>query len=396
MAFPRIFVSSTCYDLQEIRFQLRQFILEFGYEPVMSEFDDIFYNYELHAQDSCLEEISKCQLFTLVVGNNYGSIYHKEKDDNTSPDSVTLKEFRKALETDIYKHVFINKFVDYDYKNYKRALDKILLKHFREHNINDDKIESTKLTIKKSFDETYPFPYDSYKYVFYFLDIIHELKEGNSYNTFESFGDIKESLKKQWAGFMYESLTKNDKRLNSSLQPIEDKIAHIDLNIKKLLEAKTTTSNSKISFDIVKLTRDINIDKLEEIQIKVDQILTSIFSYEVYNLTSKEFKYPKRVWFDYKFDIELSKKWLDNLKELVKNYKWSKSLLIKDVFKGFHISKYMKNYTEVPYKTIFELNSLYESLTKDDKSNFINTVMQRFIDAYEVPDIKDDDDNLPF
>ena len=397
MAIPRIFVSSTCYDLQEIRFQLRHFILEFGYEPVMSEFDDIFYNYELHAQDSCLEEISKCQLFTLVVGNNYGSIYHKEKDENTTPDSVTLREFRKALETDIYKHVFINKFVDYDYKNYKRALDKILLKHFRENNISDDRIEATKLSIKKSFDETYPFPYDSYKYVFYFLDIIHELKEGNAHNTFESFVDIKESLKKQWAGFMYESLTKKDKRFDSSLKPIEDKITHIDLNIKKLLEAKTTTSNSKISFDIVKLTRDINFDKLEEIQIKVDQILTSIFSYELYNLTLSEYKYPKRVWFDHKFDIELSKKWLDNLKELVKNYKWSKFLQLKDIFRDFHLSKYIKNYSEVPYKSIFELNSLYESLTKDDKTNFVNTVMQRFIDAYEAPEIKDDeDDELPF
>lgn len=393
MATPRIFVSSTCYDLQEIRFQLRHFIQEFGYEPVMSEFDDIFYNYELHTQDSCLEEISKCQLFILAIGNNYGSVYHKEKEENVTPDSVTLREFRKALETDIYKHIFINKFVDYDYKNYKRALDKVLLKTFREKNIANDKIESTKYSIKKDFDITYPFPYESYKYVFYFLDIIHELKEGNAYNTFESFGDIKESLKKQWAGFMYESLSRKDKKIDSIIKPLEDKIYHIDSNIKKLLEAKTTSSESKISFDIAKLTRDVNLDNLEAIQTKVDQILTSIFCYESVDFNNGETYFPKRIWFDKKFDSELTKKWLESIRELVKIYKWSKHLLVKDIFKGFHISKWMKHHTEILYKNIFELNSLYESFSKEDKIIFINTVMQRFNDSYEAPKTEDD---LPF
>ena len=44
MAIPRIFISATCYDLQEICFQLRRFIQEVGYDPVMSEFGDIFYD----------------------------------------------------------------------------------------------------------------------------------------------------------------------------------------------------------------------------------------------------------------------------------------------------------------------------------------------------------------
>ena len=48
MAIPRVFMSSTCYDLQEIRFQLRHFIEEIGYDPVMSEFGDIFYDLGQH------------------------------------------------------------------------------------------------------------------------------------------------------------------------------------------------------------------------------------------------------------------------------------------------------------------------------------------------------------
>ncbi len=150
MAIPRLFVSSTCYDLQEIRFQLRNFIRDFGYDAVMSEFDDIFYSYESHVQDSCLDEIAKCQLFILVIGNNYGSFYHQDKQENKIPDSVTLKEFRKALEVKVYKHVFINKYVDYDYKNYKRALDRVTLKYFQDNNVADDNVENVRAEIKKN------------------------------------------------------------------------------------------------------------------------------------------------------------------------------------------------------------------------------------------------------
>ena len=73
MAAPRVFVSSTCYDLQEVRYQLRTFIEDFGFIPVMSEYGDIFYDYKKHTQDACKDEIEKSQLFILIIGNNYGS-----------------------------------------------------------------------------------------------------------------------------------------------------------------------------------------------------------------------------------------------------------------------------------------------------------------------------------
>ena len=72
MAAPRVFVSSTCYDLHEVRYQLRTFIEDFGFIPVMSEYGDIFYDYKKHVQDACKDEIEKSQLFILIIGNNYG------------------------------------------------------------------------------------------------------------------------------------------------------------------------------------------------------------------------------------------------------------------------------------------------------------------------------------
>ena len=398
MATPRIFVSSTCYDLQEIRFQLRYFINEFGYDAVMSDFDDIFYSYETHVQDSCLEEISKCQLFILVVGNNYGSFYHQDKQETKIPDSVTLKEFRKALEVKIYKHVFINKYVDYDYKNYKRALEKEILIYFQSNDVKSEKIEDVKNDIKTKFDANYHFPYDSYKYVFYFIDIIYDLKENNAINTFESFADVKDNLKKQWAGFMYESLTRKDKVANALIQPLEIKLDKIDKNISKLFESKSVDSN-KLSFDLNSLIRESNIENLEEIKDKIQDLLFDIRYYKYWNEDIGETN-AKRIYFNKEFTDQAAKSWLDSLKELIQSFKWSKQIDCKIVFKGYNLSRFNKYNYEIPYKTLFELFTIYNGLNKEDKTGLYNTValeLNKNFDEPKPPVSKiSDPDDLPF
>lgn len=399
MAVPRLFVSSTCYDLQEIRFQLRNFIHDFGYDAVMSEFDDIFYSYETHVQDSCLEEISKCQLFILVVGNNYGSFYHQNKQEQTAPDSVTLQEFRKALETRISKHIFINKYVDYDYKNYNRALNKVNLKYFQENNINEEDIDSVRIIIKKEFDENYHFPYDSYKYVFYFLDIINDLKENNAINTFESFSDIKDSLRKQWAGFMYESLMKKDKVVSSIIQPLELKIDKIDKSLIKLIESRTDNLDNKLTFDLTSLSRETNLENLEELQGKLKELLNEIRLFEKVDILEGISTKGQRVYFNDRFTTNMASKWLNSLKYLIQSFKWSKKISCEAVFEGFPLSKYNKFHFEIPYKVLFELYTFYNSLEDIDKKGLVNTVMHELNKNYEKPiqqKPKDGEDDLPF
>jgi hypothetical protein len=398
MAIPRLFVSSTCYDLQEIRFQLRNFIFDFGYEAVMSEFDDIFYNYENHVQDSCLDEINKCQLFILVVGNNYGSFYHQDHQEYRIPDSVTLKEFRKALEVKIPKHIFINKYVEYDYKNYKRALDKTTLKHFQKNNISDNQIENVRNNIKKDFDEAYHFPYESYKYVFYFLDIINDLKENNAINTFETFSDIKDSLRKQWAGFMYESLSRKDKVVTSIIQPLENKIDKIEKYLLKLLESKTNVKDNKLTFDLSSLTRETNLENLETLQNKIHQLLHETRNYDYWtddgdNMTGQ------RLYFNNKFTNEMAQNWLDSLKTIIQSFKWSKKIHCETVFKGFPLSKYNKLQFEISYKTLFELYTIYNSLEQDEKLEFLNTVSHELNKNFDKPvptKVQNSVDDLPF
>ncbi|MDF0694387.1 DUF4062 domain-containing protein [Aquirufa ecclesiirivi] len=404
MAIPRIFVSSTCYDLQEIRFQLRNFITDFGYDGVMSEFDDIFYGYDKHVQDSCLDEIGKCQLFVLVIGNNYGSFYHQDKQELKTPDSVTLREFKKALETKIPKHTFVNKYVDYDYKNYKRALEKEILSYFQKNEVSDEKTLEVKAQIKTKFDKSYYFPYESYKYVFYFLEIVYEQKENNAINTFETFIDIKDSLRKQWAGFMYESLTRKEKNVTSLIQPIENKIDKIEKSISKLIESKIIDNENKLSFDLTALSRENNLENLESIQDKINQLLNAVRNYEILTDDGEEHS-GQRVYFDKQFTGELTKTWLDSLKVLTQSFKWSKFIHVQTVFKGFPISKYNKWYNEISYKTLFELYTLYNSLVDEDKINLTNTVSEELNKNYEKPLaspptpkllINPPDDDLPF
>jgi hypothetical protein len=142
MATPRVFVSSTCIDFQEIRRQLRQFIKSHGFEPVMSEFNDVFYDFNTHVQDACKHEIERCNLFILIVGNKYGSLYHKETISKSYPDSITLQEFKKALEIQVPKHIFIDTFVKHDYDNYVRALEQNYTDYFEKNDVKENEIET--------------------------------------------------------------------------------------------------------------------------------------------------------------------------------------------------------------------------------------------------------------
>ncbi|EGQ7962989.1 DUF4062 domain-containing protein, partial [Vibrio parahaemolyticus] len=66
MASPRVFVSSTCYDLKYIRENIKYFVKTLGYEPVLSEDGAVFFNPEEHTHDSCLSEVPNCQMFVLI------------------------------------------------------------------------------------------------------------------------------------------------------------------------------------------------------------------------------------------------------------------------------------------------------------------------------------------
>ena len=60
--------------------------------------------------------------------------------------------------------------------------------------------------------------------------------------------------------------------------------------------------------------------------------------------------------------------------------------------------KFNKHHYEIDYKTLFELFTMYNSLSETDKESLVNTVCQGLNRAYEKPIPKPiiENDDLPF
>ena len=83
MAKPRIFVSSTYFDLRVVRADLERFIREIGFEPVLFERGHIPYGKEEALEEYCYREISTCDVLVSIIGGKYGSQSKDEKHSIT-------------------------------------------------------------------------------------------------------------------------------------------------------------------------------------------------------------------------------------------------------------------------------------------------------------------------
>lgn len=205
MARPRVLVSSTCEDLYIIREQLRALIDDMGYEAVLSEEGDIYYSPDLHVHLSCIREVSNCDMVVLIVGNRFGSEYVVCMEK-----SVTQTEHDTAYLWSIPIFAFIDQRVLNDYATYRRVLDKA----------NQDHTDPELLI------SSIPFGSNTDIRVFKFIDDIREKITNNAYFPFRNFGDIKESLKKQWAGMLFDFLKQrseeyHDKKVFNLLGKLE-------------------------------------------------------------------------------------------------------------------------------------------------------------------------------
>jgi len=208
VAAPKVFVSSTCFDLGEIREQLKRFIRSFGFEPVLSDNGDVFYHPDLHTHEACVHEISNCQLFILIIGGRFGGEYVSDKNK-----SITNAEYTSARESKIPVFTYVR--------------NGVLSNH---HIYQQNK--------KKDFAASIEYPaiekQEHALNIFSFIDEVRKAPTNNAFEGFEGFPDIEEHLKKQWAGMFFDFL--KSREVKSQIDATNHLIEGISSSGKKLEE----------------------------------------------------------------------------------------------------------------------------------------------------------------
>lgn len=206
---PRIFVSSTFYDLKYIREELENFIKAHDFEPILFENGDVGYTPNMSLDQSCYRAISISDMAILIIGGNYGSAASDENEDKFKEFvSVTRKEFNTGVEQGIPFYVFIESAVKSEYEVYK---------------LNREDIESGKFTIAFKACKNIN--------VFRFIRDIESI--GNfPVISFDKVGDIKEFLGKQWAD-MFKTYIQS-LREKKAIDTLQDKVDKMQVLIEKM------------------------------------------------------------------------------------------------------------------------------------------------------------------
>lgn len=233
---PRIFVSSTFYDLKYVREDISNFIKAHDFEPIMFEDGDIGYTPGKPLDESCYESMRSADMVILIIGGNYGSPSsgeeHDEKTEFKNYISVTRKEFKTALDEGIPIYAFIESSVYGEYDIFE---------------LNRSSIEQDNSCVKFSATKDIN--------VFYFINEVKSL--GNiSVTEFRKPSEIKDFLGKQWSDMFKNHLKslKNQKdyeKTHNSIDELRATIKELQVLVNGLFE-KTFNNQIELEYDKVK------------------------------------------------------------------------------------------------------------------------------------------------
>lgn len=101
---PVVFVSSTCYDLKQVREDLKSFFEQnYGFQAMLSEFDSFPIDPCKGTFENCLNNVDKsADVFVLIIGNRYGFVTDGGK-------SITNLEYLHAKAKGIPIFVFVDR-----------------------------------------------------------------------------------------------------------------------------------------------------------------------------------------------------------------------------------------------------------------------------------------------
>lgn len=99
----RVFVSSTCYDLVDIRAEVAATLIDIGITPVLSDdkLSDFQHVPDVNSIERCLVNLDTCEAVILIVDSRYGGILPDHRI------SATELEYDRANENGIPVHFYI-------------------------------------------------------------------------------------------------------------------------------------------------------------------------------------------------------------------------------------------------------------------------------------------------
>lgn len=228
MAKPRIFVSSTYYDLKHIRASLSLFIDSLGYESILFEKGQIAFVSDDPLDISCYREAASADIFVLIIGGRYGSetseVPIKSKSQYTDYNSITHKEYETASHNHIPTYILIEKGVYAEYQTYKNNRENNDIKYAHVDNVS----------------------------IFKLIDEIHNKPNNNPIFSFEKYNEIEEWLREQWAGLFKDFLAKrgNIKKFESLQKQVQN-LEDLNITFKKYLETLLEDSDKKYKDDVI-------------------------------------------------------------------------------------------------------------------------------------------------
>lgn len=221
MARPRIFISSTFYDLRQVRADLDRFVRSLGYESVLNEKGQIPYGKNDALEGYCYREIITVDILIAIVGGRFGA------NSQHSDYSITQQEIKTALDNDKPVFIFVQRDVHAEYDTYKR-------------NKENASIVYAAVTDKK---------------IYSFLEELYALPNNNPIAPFERSEDITDYLREQWAGLFQRHLSEQTKRQEAR---IVGSLAATSSTLKELVQLLSEREpNSKAVGEILLTTHPL-------------------------------------------------------------------------------------------------------------------------------------------
>ncbi|GHH14340.1 hypothetical protein GCM10008023_15940 [Sphingomonas glacialis] len=165
MAHPRVFLSSTYYDLKNVRVAISAFIRSMGYDVTLNEVGSIAYGKTSPLDMYCYDEIRSCDIVVSIIGGRFGST---SSDGNGS---ISQNELRTALELGKQVYIFVDRNVLSEFNTYRKN---------KNAQISWAHVDNVA--------------------IYQFIEDLYDLPFNNAIFSFDDSESIITILKEQWSG----------------------------------------------------------------------------------------------------------------------------------------------------------------------------------------------------